>query len=214
MTDTVINNILDFVDFLNTPIVTPGAMCDPLAFQEYIMRAVNTDNKITASANIKGTLISILIRENTWHTTMKSKQEFIEQLVSVYIYINERQEEFEFAIDLHTIIGVFLADRDYCFTDYLASQGKREQIENLCHVFTDNIYNTQTRCFELLRIMNSRQNATGDYEGQEPETIDFTTDSQAIACNFMTIFGNSLEKSYQGNSKEAHRVYVWSCYSR
>ena len=194
MTDTVINNILDFVDFLNTPIVTPGAMCDPLAFQDYIMRAVNTDNKITASANIKGTLISILIRENTWHTTIKSKQEFIEQLVSVYIYINERQEEFEFAIDLHTIIGVFLADRDYCFTDYLASQGKREQIENLCHVFTDNIYNTQTRCFELLRIMNSRQNATGDYEGQEPETIDFTTDSQAIACNFMTIFGNSLER--------------------
>ena len=42
--------------------------------------------------------------------------------------------------------------------------------------------------------MNSRQNATGDYEGQEPETIDFTTDSQAIACNFMTIFGNSLER--------------------
>ncbi len=65
---------------------------------------------------------------------MKSKQNLSEQLVSVYIYINERQEEFEFANDLHTI-GVFLADRYYCFTDYLASQGKREQIENLCHVF-------------------------------------------------------------------------------
>ena len=146
-------------------------MCDPLAFQEYIMRAVNTDNKITASANIKGTLISILIRENTWHTTMKSKQEFIEQLVSVYIYINERQEEFEFAIDLHTIIGVFLADRDYCFTDYLASQGKREQIENLCHVFTDNIYNTRMRCFELLRIMNLDKMPQAIMKGKNPRLL-------------------------------------------
>lgn len=194
MTDTVINNILDFVDFLKYPLIPNGSMVSPLEFNDFIMRAVNTDNKITASPSIKGTLISVLIRENTWHTSMKPKHEFISEFVSAYIYINERQEDFEYAIDLHTILSVFIADLDYCFTDYLLTQGKPEQIENFCHVLTDNIYSSQTRCFELLRIMNARQNATGDYEGKEPETIDFTSDSQSIGCNFMTILGNSLER--------------------
>ncbi len=83
------------------------------AFQDYIMRAVNTDNKITQVLTSKALSVAFLSAKMAYHN--KIETEIYRATCSVYIYINERQEEFEFAIDLHTI-GV-LADRDYCFTD-------------------------------------------------------------------------------------------------
>ena len=46
----------------------------------------------------------------------------------------------------------------------------------------------------MLRQLNARQNGTGNYADEEPETIDFTKDSQAIGCNFMVIFSGILER--------------------
>ena len=194
MTDTVINNILDFIDFLNFPFIPPDSIVSKFDFCDFVMRVINCDNKITASPNIKGTLLSIVIRDNTWTTSLGSKHEFIKEFVDVYIYINDKQEDFEYAIDLHTILKVFLADFNYCFTDYIMTYGLQDQIDKFIHTIVDNLYNTKTRTYELLRQLNSRQNGTGNYADEEPETIDFTKDSQAIGCNFMVIFSGILER--------------------
>ena len=62
MTDALLGNIFDFIDFVRMPILQTNGMCDKYALNELCMRAINNDNKITASPNVKGTLASIIIR--------------------------------------------------------------------------------------------------------------------------------------------------------
>ena len=194
MTDALLGNIFDFIDFVRMPILQTNGMCDKYALNELCMRAINNDNKITASPSVKGTLASIIIRDSTWKISSRPKHEIIQDFVRCYIYIHEKSEDFEYSIDFHTFLTVFNEDDSYSFTDYFMTYGLREEVDNFVHVLVDNLYNTQNRAFQVLRILNARQNATGEYAGEEPETIDFINDSQAISCNFMIIFSRIIHK--------------------
>lgn len=194
MTDNLLSNIFDFVNFVKMPFLQSNSMVKTEDFCEFIMRAIKTDNKITGSASVKGTLISICINDALWKFGRRPKVEYLKEFVRCYIYLHEKSEDFEYAIDLYTIANTFVEDDDYCFTDYLLTYGLRDEVENLVHVLVDNLYSSQNDVFTILKKMNGRQNATGDYEGEEPdEEIDMVHDYHAIRCGMMLKFSTTLK---------------------
>lgn len=193
MTDNLLSNIFDFVDFVKMPFLQANSMISAESFCEFILRAIKTDNKITANASVKGTLISIYINDCLWKFGKKPLVECIQEFVRCYIYIHEKSEDFEYAIDLYTIANTFAEDDSYCFTDYLLTYGIRDEVENLVHVLVDNLYSVANDVFTVLKKMNGRQNATGDYEENEPEEIDMVHDYHAIRCRLMIKFLTTLQ---------------------
>ena len=198
ITDEIINNYINYsygiglekeIEGISDKVLVFYGDIDYTKFCDLALKIIDMKNKITSNISIKGAFLDTLYRRKGIGTIIRLDNYLVENLIKLFNCMASREEYYEYSLDCFTIFKILAEDIN--FEIYVSQtgrnsetgEGEEDTFDEFCHKILDTFHSCYTRMFEMLRNMNARQNGDGD--GNEPETIDFTKDSNALACSYM-----------------------------
>ena len=146
ITDEILNDFIDYkpqMVFINFNHDNFSKMC---------MKIIDTENRITSSRSIKSTFLDYISKMNYLYTFINIDNNFINNLVKLYNYLNETDDGWDYNIDNYTICKILA--KEYLFSMYIIDPIDKLALTRFNHLIVENFHRCYERLFKLIRKYN------------------------------------------------------------